>query len=162
MQVQCLGGFDMNAMKEKMFSKADADKSGGVSLDELKKMSAEGPQASRSGKPEDLFKAADADGNGELSKDELDGVDPMRKVSEQIASAMMQAMMSMGQGGMGPMAQMMGGHGSQSGTGQSDALAILSGAGTSGSTSQDLILKLFEAMDSEGASSSNDKQQNSV
>jgi hypothetical protein len=66
------------AMRQKMFSKMDADGNGSVSKDEFlkaaEKMQAQRPKAAEAQNmpsPEEIFKQADTNGDGSLSKDEF-------------------------------------------------------------------------------------------
>ncbi|MBY0422157.1 MAG: EF-hand domain-containing protein [Parvularculaceae bacterium] len=70
MNLSSLGGFNPSQIQQKIFQKFDADQSGGVSLDELKKA---GPPP---GAPEGLdvtklFSTLDKDGDGQLAQTEL-------------------------------------------------------------------------------------------
>lgn len=68
--------------KEEMFAKTDADGSGGVSIDEIKKMRSEMASKAPEGAPKppelsdeelaEKFGQADTDGDGELSAEEMD------------------------------------------------------------------------------------------
>jgi Ca2+-binding EF-hand superfamily protein len=74
------GGSSVNAaflqqMREQMFAKADADQSGGVSLDEFKALGQKHSQGVQAGQnmpsAEEIFASMDADGDGSLSMDEM-------------------------------------------------------------------------------------------
>lgn len=66
-------------MRQQMFSKADADGNGDLSVDEFKEMGKNGPV--QGGKPDvaELFKKADTDGDGKLTTSELDSLGPPPK-----------------------------------------------------------------------------------
>jgi Ca2+-binding EF-hand superfamily protein len=70
----------MQAMRSQMFQKADADKSGGLNLDEFKVAGQNmpgGTQGSKSaGKVEEAFKKIDTNGDGNLTSDEMEAFKP--------------------------------------------------------------------------------------
>lgn len=70
MNVQGLGGFNTAQVQQKLFQQADADKSGGVSLEELKSLKAP-PGAPQGVNLDEVFASSDADGDGVLSQSEL-------------------------------------------------------------------------------------------
>lgn len=70
MSVQGLGGFNAAQIQQKLFQHADADKSGGVSLEELKSLKAP-PGAPQGVNLDAVFASSDADGDGVLSQSEL-------------------------------------------------------------------------------------------
>ena len=81
MEISSIGNASaMAEMRQRMFSKADADGSGGISLDEFKELGKAqkkgGPEgAGKAGgapDPTEMFSKFDADGNGELTQAELD------------------------------------------------------------------------------------------
>ena len=70
MNLQGLGGFNPAQLQQRFFQGADADKSGGLSLDELK--NAKPPGGAPEGVDvEKLFSSLDADGDGSLTQSEL-------------------------------------------------------------------------------------------
>ena len=81
------GGFDFSSLRAQFeqaraaaFEQADADKSGGLSLQELESARAESPfgGANSAGSPstEEIFAQLDADGNGEVSSTEFTSARP--------------------------------------------------------------------------------------
>ena len=76
------GGARQRPSKEEMFAKTDADGSGGISIDEIKKMRSEMASKAPEGAPKppelsdeelaEKFGQADTDGDGELSAEEMD------------------------------------------------------------------------------------------
>jgi EF hand len=86
----------MLQMQQKMFSKADANGSGGLDAAEFESMVKNSPMAGKGpqgASPEDMFKKIDGDGNGELSQAEME--DAHKKMMERFQSTMQ----AFGQGG---------------------------------------------------------------
>jgi len=97
MSISAIGGFssavNMQAMRERMFSKLDQDGSGAISKDEFKAGPADAPKGIKPpGNIEGIFTKIDTDGNGELSKDELDSFKPPQ--APQLSSSTMQSLLS--------------------------------------------------------------------
>ena len=70
MSVQGLGGFNPAQFQQRLFQQADADKSGGVSLEELTSVKAP-PGAPQGVDAAEIFARLDGDGDGSLSQSEL-------------------------------------------------------------------------------------------
>ncbi len=99
----------MRQMQQKMFSKADADASGGLDIKEFESAMANSPMAGKGPKgvtAQDAFKKIDGDGNGQLSTTEMQA---MQDQMMQRMQSTMQAFGGAGAGGMGGMAGVMGG-----------------------------------------------------
>lgn len=98
MSISAVGGFssavNMQAMRERLFSKLDQDGSGAISKDEFKAGPADAPKGIKPpGNVEEIFTKIDTDGNGELSKDELDSFKPPQP--PQFSSSTMQSLLSL-------------------------------------------------------------------
>ena len=74
----------MAQMREKMFSKADANSDGSIDKTEFAKGA---PQGADSKKTDEMFAKIDSDGNGKISKDESTAFD--KKMSTQVQSMML-------------------------------------------------------------------------
>lgn len=74
----------MAQMREKMFSKADANSDGSIDKTEFAKGA---PQGADSKKTDEMFAKIDSDGNGKISKDESTAFD--KKMSAQMQSMML-------------------------------------------------------------------------
>lgn len=70
MNLQSLGGVNAAQIQQRLFQQADADKSGGVSLEELKSLKPP-PGAPQGVNLDEVFASSDADGDGVLSQSEL-------------------------------------------------------------------------------------------
>jgi Ca2+-binding EF-hand superfamily protein len=95
---------DFSAMKEKMFTKADANGDNGISLEEFQKAGKNMPggKSGSADKTKEAFGKIDTDSNGSISKDEMSSFGD--KMSSQMQDMMLslQAMMSSKGGGSGP------------------------------------------------------------
>jgi Ca2+-binding EF-hand superfamily protein len=93
----------MSQMREKMFSKADANSDGSVDKAEFAKA---GPQGADSKKADEMFAKIDSDGNGKISKDESSAFD--KKMSSEMQSMMLSMQNSGSAGGMPDLSQLFG------------------------------------------------------
>jgi len=82
---------DMEAMKQELFGKADADGSGGLSKTELSDFLSKGPNGD-SVDTDAAFASFDSDGDGSVSQDEMDS--GMKNMRSQMESNMNQARFS--------------------------------------------------------------------
>ena len=94
----------LQQLQQSLFSKADTDESGTISLDEFEAGSSDksSPSANSAGtkKAEELFSSIDTSGDGELSDDEFSAF--FNKLSSETASAMIPFQMGGPQGGPPP------------------------------------------------------------
>lgn len=135
----------MNAMREKMFAKADGDGDGQVSKAEMqalgKSMSADkaGGAAPDQAKFEKMFASMDGDGDGNLSKTEMSSFEPKMNPD------MMSTIFAMLQG------EQSGAQGSSAQTAEDQALALLTGGANKASkkaeTQNDLTKMLLDAFE---------------
>jgi hypothetical protein len=160
----------MQQMQQKMFAKADADQSGGISLQEFSNTGqAEKSDASGRANGMDaskMFSKLDADGDGQLTQTEMK---PPQDGRGKLSPEMISAMLGM-QGGGGP-----GGAGSAGGSAEGDMLVQLFASSAeetsqtsqstqteeSTNTDQDLIAQLLEMMDA-SAQARKESQQGST
>jgi Ca2+-binding EF-hand superfamily protein len=93
---------DFSAMRERMFTKADGDASGAVSLEEFQKagQSMPGGQMRSAEKAKEAFGKIDTDGNGSLSREEMDTFSTRMSSQMQDMMLKMQQMMGGAGGGM--------------------------------------------------------------
>jgi len=70
MSMPAISSSMISQMQHRMFSKADANGDGGISLDEFKNVKGPDGQAIDASKAENLFKKIDADGNGKITEAE--------------------------------------------------------------------------------------------
>jgi Ca2+-binding EF-hand superfamily protein len=151
-----VGGFRPPTSKPPSFEKLDGDSNGSLSLDEFKSGA---PKGADSAKSEELFKSIDTDGSGSLSKEESDAF----KSKAETARQQLQSFLFGLQSGDGTQqASDSTGSDEDDVFGQIDAdssggidlnefLKAFSADGsdkTGGSVSNDMLSKLFEALDS--------------
>ncbi|MCZ8309660.1 MAG: EF-hand domain-containing protein [Magnetospirillum sp.] len=91
----------MAQMREKMFSKADANSDGSIDKTEFAKGA---PQGADSKKTDEMFAKIDSDGNGKISKDESTAFD--KKMSAQMQSMMLSVQSSGSAGGPPDLSQL--------------------------------------------------------
>jgi hypothetical protein len=159
----------MQQMQQKMFAKADADQSGGISLQEFTNTD-QAAKSDASGRANGMdaskmFSKLDADGDGQLTQTEMK---PPQDGRGKLSPEMMSAMLGM-QGAGGP-----AGAGSAGGSAEGDMLLQLfaqkeddtsqttqttSSDETAASTEQDLISQLLDMMDQSAAARKENQQQ---
>ncbi len=93
----------MAQMREKMFSKADANSDGSIDKTEFAKGA---PQGADSKKTDEMFAKIDSDGNGKISRDESTAFD--KKMSAQMQSMMLSMQNSGAAGGTPDLSQLFG------------------------------------------------------
>jgi len=93
----------MAQMREKMFSKADANSDGSIDKTEFAKGA---PQGADSKKTDEMFAKIDSDGNGKISKDESTAFD--KKMSAEMQSMMLSVQSSGSAGGPPDLSQLFG------------------------------------------------------
>lgn len=105
--ISSMGGMpsaaQMAQMREKMFSKADANSDGSIDKAEFAKGA---PQGADSKKADEMFAKIDSDGNGKISKDESTAFD--KKMSTEMQSMMLSVQGSRSAGGPPDLSQLFG------------------------------------------------------
>ena len=129
----------MAQMREKMFSKTDANSDGSIDKTEFAKGA---PQGADSKKTDEMFAKIDSDGNGKISKDESTAFD--KKMSSEMQSMMLSVQSSGSAGGPPDLSQLFGDD-------DDDATSSVSGSNSTQSKqdSKNRLDELFEKADSD-------------
>ncbi len=129
----------MAQMREKMFSKADANSDGSIDKTEFAKGA---PQGTDSKKTDEMFAKIDSDGNGKISKDESTAFD--KKMSSEMQSMMLSVQSRGSAGGPPDLSQLFGDE-------DDDSTSSVSGSNSTQSKqdAKNRLDELFEKADSD-------------